>query len=178
MCVVGVTVFLFFINFMVTFCIYPHIVESKMNTYKRILNVKIKISKFRYISSCINCGCMILILLYEYYKNIRYSIDTDTFFVVMTVLAIVSAVNLFRIIFIYPKRYIVFKNNKMYYHDGFREKYIDNIRSTIQIKVGKWDWYWYLLLKTDTGKRIWIDVLLFDKPECVYSAIKSMKFIA
>lgn len=176
MAVIELISFFFIINFSFVFLIYPLIIKDKMVANKRILNVKIKISKFRYFSSCFNCGCMICILLYEYYQSIRYPFGRDNNFLLagMIVWAIVIVVNLYRIIFIYPKRYLVFINNKMYYHNGFKEICIDNISNTMLVRIGWKISYWYLLLKTDTNKRLWIDVLLLDKPEYVHATIESM----
>jgi len=174
--IAGFVAFLCVINFLVIFLIYPVIIKSKMEmNHKCILNVKIRISNYRYIFSCFHCGCMICLLLYEYYRSFRYSGGLDSnFFLVRLVWVIVIAVQIYRIILIYPRRYLLFQNNKMYYHNGFREICVENIRDIKPVIFGWKVKYWYLLLKTDANKRLLIDVLLFDKPEYIHTSIERM----
>lgn len=168
---------LFVLNFFAVFMIYPLFMENRIKqNNKRILNAKIKISNYRYFSSCFNCGCLVCIVICEFWNIIRYPAGVDYKFSVLGLIIclIIIAINLYRLIFIYPRRYVLFKNNKMYYHNGFREICVENIKYFTTITIGWRVAYSYLLIKTDKNKSLWIDALLFDEPENIYSMLGNM----
>ena len=146
---------------------------------KKLLNVKIRVSHFRYISTGLNCACVFLFAIYECLKIIKYPSESD-FKVSMSLLIILLLfviINLFRLLFLFPRRYCVFKGNKMYYHNGFKEICVNSVNNIIVLQFSFKVSYWYLLIKTGNKKRIFADILLFSKPESLIYMIRNINFL-
>ena len=160
---------LYLFNFIFIYSIFPDIVKSKVRkrNNQKIQNQKIKVSLYRYISSCFTYGVVLGAAIYKWLTDGMESI------VLIICLLVIFVIGLFRLTCIFPRRYFLFCNKKLYYHNGIREICIEKVKNitTIHIGVTNRISYWYMMVKHDGGKRIFADVLLFQKPENICTMI-------
>lgn len=161
LCLIGIA---YFVDLFYVLEIYPASVKDriKKRTKYKVLNRKFKVLLWRYISSCFLLSGFVLC-------GIAF-LDFGWHLVPVIVWGIIIVLDLFRILYLFPRRYIIFKDKKMYYHNGFREICIDEINMVNTFRINYKSWYWYMYLKCD-GKWVVIDVLLFDEPEKICSMI-------
>ena len=165
---------LFVCNFLFVISIYPLIVQKKIHTdAKKIFNRKFRVSKYRYFSTAFSCSCIILILIYEIFHMLKYqdNVSFNSIGMMVIIVLLLIIICLYKLLFIYPRKHILFQNNKMYYHNGFKEICIATINSVKTFEIGWRVSYWYVLLNINDKKRIFLDVLLFSEAESLLYTI-------
>ena len=169
--------FMWLINLLFVFYIYPSVVKSnckQVSGVKKICGEKYRVSKIRYCCNIVNClffACGILDMVWE---NFKYSNSIN--YRVINVCVILIAMELFKILFIYPRSYIMFDKDKICYHNGFVKKEIDGVWGFLFAEkyLHRRTFYWYLAVYTSVDKYKDINLLLFERPEEIYSIICGM----
>ena len=111
-----------------------------------------------------------------FYHMLKYQGNTSIkgFVVMLCIVSLLVIINLYRLIFIFPRKYIIFQNNKMYYNNGFKEICVDSINGIRTFVFGWRTSYWYVILNINNNKRLFIDVLLYSQPESLFYTINHM----
>lgn len=174
---VAIICFLWLINLAFVFLIYPSVVKSKckqVSGVKKICGEKYRVSKIRYFCNIVNCLFFACGILDMVWGNFKYSNSID--YKGISVCGILIAVELFKILFIYPRSYIMFDKDKICYHNGFVKKEIDGVWgiSFAETFISYRTFYWKLMLQNKICNETIINLLLFERPEEIYSIIRGM----
>lgn len=178
--IVMTVLWLFIINFIITSYIYPirvknRIKKSLVDTRNiKSSKIRLKIGAYTYFKSIIDCVVLIL-LFYAICTWVQPGIKSQYIIAnivavsYLTVAGLLMTYNFIRLVVLLPKKYFEYDNGNIYYHNGIKEKCIEQITEFKEYEYRQ-IFYWSLKIKSH-NKWITIHLLNFSNPETIYKII-------